>query len=1580
VGGTQGEEDPSPLGYKALEEICHSKAPEDGILELAIKRERFEALLKSSEIRRDLMQLIIRAIHLCCLPNGVRHHAEDILRLVIETKFLTVHVSSFISRMLSYVGSSREEFQPSDTILRLAKVFLEFLQRFGREIVHSIPVFQLEHTVAELKARRLLQNTATLENRVRQVKELHKKVTDEEFDSVWRKEEETEDEPPCSFRELSVFPQAADLSVTYQPFLRVNVVRRRYRDLEHYLDVQFRLVRADFILPLREGIHQLRKDYGGLGSSGTHDSKETKDVQFYRDVTVLYPVCSAKGMVYRIRFDAFHHSVRNIPWEKCKRLKFGSLLCLSADDFYTPLFATVESRDPKELCSGELDVRFEGVELDKLNRFIEDKTKFDMVESQAFFEAYRYVLETLKEIKPDSLPFQEHIVECKQDVDPPDHERKTQGFYDMSGIANDDVNGSNDDLMLPSEDERMDSYREGSLSTDGGILLNAYDLRRYRDSLGFNDSQLRAFQLALTNRFAIIQGPPGTGKTYVGLKIARVLLDTASLWEDEEDRSPILMVSYTNHALDQFLEGLLPMTGIVRVGGRSKSEKLEPCMLRFLREQARESREIPGRIARARTKARKKMREIRENGQLELSIKVLKYSRRGIMSYHVLKQFMSERHAKWFEKEFERHDKRSASDLFCEWLGVERRVAAKDFRDRDDYGPHKDDFQMQVSFRSFANEDDVEEDETSNAIKPSEVVICETEDTRKPTELRKNLQGTETMSEDEEKCAFLSQRLSQQHRWNIYRLWMERAEKHYLQQVQTNQPEYERLSVRTSELTQEENLFVLQKARVIGMTTTGAGKHRRILQRIRPKIVLVEEAAEVLEGHIITSLTQGCEHLILIGDHQQLRPTPAVYELAKKYKLDVSLFERMVKAGIQCERLSVQHRMRPEIAALMKHIYEDLENHESVEKYEDIKGMKKNMFFIAHNYLEMSCDQTHSHVNEHEARYLVALCRYLLQQGYRAHQITLLTTYMGQMFAIREFLREEEDQAVRSVRLTTVDNFQGEENDIILLSLVRSNKTEKVGFIKVVNRACVALSRAKKGFYCIGNFALLSRHSDIWGKIVADLKASESIGKSLRLVCQIHGAEVSVKSAKDFKARVPNGGCERLCKVRLECGHSCKQRCHPYDVEHKNNKCVEPCLRNIKGCSHPCVKLCFQECETNCQVMVQKALPLCGHTNTVRCGGDLNRVHCKAQCEKVLRKCGHRCQKRCGEPCTQNCQTLVKKTDWPCCHDVRVACSTSPVDCPVRCSADLECGHQCSGTCGECRMGRIHKRCRSKCGRLLVCSHECTDSCIKACSPCSRKCENRCHHSDCKKTCGEPCVPCRETCMWECRHYKCSRLCGELCDRPRCNEPCNQTLVCGRGRHICRGLCGELCICALCEKNDDYPITEIFFGEEDEDDTLFVQLPDCKHIFAVAGLDRYMDMSEDENQVIQLKSCPRCSTPIRTSLRYGNVIKQRLQDIEKVKVRANGHPREMDEIRKRLQTRLADLERIFNGENEMTEWRRLERSVERMTKATVASVTENQVTLMERFCVMNQKLNRHLLEPRGKPSAYIRVEVTYVLE
>ncbi len=104
------------------------------------------------------------------------------------------------------------------------------------------------------------------------------------------------------------------------------------------------------------------------------------------------------------------------------------------------------------------------------------------------------------------------------------------------------------------------------------------------------------------------------------------------------------------------------------------------------------------------------------------------------------------------------------------------------------------------------------------------------------------------------------------------------------------------------------------------------------------KIIVVEEAAEVLESHVVTALTDSCEHLILIG-HKQLRPSPNVYKLAKKYHLEVSLFERMVNNGVPCEILQEQHRMRPQISSLMLNIYPELRDHPTVLNYENIKGM-----------------------------------------------------------------------------------------------------------------------------------------------------------------------------------------------------------------------------------------------------------------------------------------------------------------------------------------------------------------------------------------------------------------------------------------------------------------------------------------------------------------------------------------------------------------------------------------------------------------------------------------------------------------
>jgi superfamily I DNA and/or RNA helicase len=65
---------------------------------------------------------------------------------------------------------------------------------------------------------------------------------------------------------------------------------------------------------------------------------------------------------------------------------------------------------------------------------------------------------------------------------------------------------------------------------------------------------------------------------------------------------------------------------------------------------------------------------------------------------------------------------------------------------------------------------------------------------------------------------------------------------------------------------------------------------------------------------------------------------------------------------------------------------------------------------------------------------------------------------------------QKQHSTLRGVKITVVDNFQGEENDIMLLSLVRSNREARIGFLRTENRVCVALSRAKMGFYLIGTY------------------------------------------------------------------------------------------------------------------------------------------------------------------------------------------------------------------------------------------------------------------------------------------------------------------------------------------------------------------------------------------------------------------------------------------------------------------------------------------------------------------------------
>ena len=88
----------------------------------------------------------------------------------------------------------------------------------------------------------------------------------------------------------------------------------------------------------------------------------------------------------------------------------------------------------------------------------------------------------------------------------------------------------------------------------------------------------------------------------------------------------------------------------------------------------------------------------------------------------------------------------------------------------------------------------------------------------------------------------------------------------------------------------------------------------------------------------------------------------------------------------------------------------------------------------------------------------------------------------------------------------------------------------------------------------------------------------------------------------------------------------------------------------------------------------------------------------------------------------------------------------------------------------------------------------------------------------------------------------------------------------------------------MCHKDE---VTEIFFGTEEDENARFVELADCGHLFEVEMMDLWMDQAQERSDGkavdVQLKRCPKCSTPIRTSLRYGNIIKRILADFELIK-------------------------------------------------------------------------------------------------
>ncbi|NWU03076.1 ZNFX1 protein, partial [Urocynchramus pylzowi] len=1579
-GGAHHGEQPRQarrIGYKFLESLLE-KDPSEVVITLASSL-GLKELLSQTTMKQNFIQLICQVLRKVCSSQTDRQSVQHILGVVKESSFLKVCLPQYVSDMVTeVVPAVRHEYPEhiSNIILLLQHLISTFPASSVQKV--SILVTVLTASIDALRAFGVDIAEETEKN-LNEVQMLMQHLQEKRREGTLRADKCTfmqpQDGQEGSYRFMSIYPTYDEIHGNEKPFLRPNFVFGKYESTGIYLDTHFRLLREDFVRPLREGIMEVLQNLQDRNLT----KKKFDDIRIYFDARFIAPCCTPTGIAYKVQFDT--KPLRFVQWQNSKRLLYGSLVCLSQDHFETFFFATVSSRNAAELVNGIVELCFDA-ENQPLPGEFQPSDSFLMVETTAYFEAYRHVLEGLQKMWEEDVPFQKYIVECEAQVKGPAYLTRDTA-YNLAPLMN-------------------TSHREKCPDSLKSVCILDPNQWLSMEALELDESQMQALNLALTKELAIIQGPPGTGKTYVGLKIVQALLTNDHAWQSPYWERPILIVCYTNHALDQFLEGIFSifsfqLNGIVRIGGRSSSAALHRFTLKELRKHTNRFN-FPDYLFRDYEYVLKEMKEAEE--RLHERAQQLECTTYGVLHECYLKPHMAPQHWASLRRALENTELYyigSRHSLILEWLGLgasafnqnaaeniwaenpggqqegveeredeaeeellaipemadlieaervieDEKIANLWRREKEDYSVHV------LAHAMLAMKLDQEEGTAQTRQDTMQWEVTRGQRRKIMQKMKVELRKLNTMTESEANAVQDVWQLDLNSRWRLYRLWLQTYQGFIQEDIRDHMEQYQAAAKRLEKLKLEQDLCILSNARIVGMTTTGAAKYRKILQYIEPRIVIVEEAAEVLEAHIITTLSSECQHLILIGDHQQLQPSANVYDLAKNFNLEVSLFERLIKVDFPFVCLKYQHRMRPEIAQLISpHIYQKLENHPSVLEYENIKGVSTNVFFVEHEVPEQEIQEGKSHQNPHEAHFVVELCKYFLCQGYEPSQITILTTYTGQLFCLRNLMPAK---IFEGVKVHVVDKYQGEENDIILLSLVRSNKEGKPGFLQIPNRICVALSRAKKGLYCIGNMRMLGK-VPLWNKIIETLGKNGHIGQSLELCCQNHpGTKTQVSTGEDFNS-VPEGGCTRPCEFRLSCGHACTRACHPYDPEHKKYQCLKPCQKVLCADGHRCPKSCYEPCG-KCMVKVEKTISKCGHIQMVPCHIPTWEFECLEPCQKKL-NCGHTCKCSCGQQCTMRCPEQVTAT-LKCGHEQKVSCwmtrmgCEEGVKCESKCSVTLACGHICSGSCHACFGGRFHKACGSPCKRVLICSHKCQEPCTTECPPCQKECQNYCIHSKCKKKCWESCVPCAEPCEWHCQHHQCTKLCSEPCNRPRCNVPCSKMLPCG---HPCVGLCGEPCPkkCLVCDHEE---LTQIFFGFEDDPDARFVQLEDCGHVFESQGLDHYMDEDDD---AIKLKVCPLCQTPIRKNLRYGSSVKRQVEEIERVKQKIQGPAEEIESSRQRLQAAL--VQNVFLRHNLSSKYAMLEKKLKASALSTKSiGLIENLLNFYKRVADLTNSMNK----------------------
>ncbi|KAH8922476.1 P-loop containing nucleoside triphosphate hydrolase protein [Atractiella rhizophila] len=1325
------------------------------------------------------------------------------------------------------------------------------------------------------------------------------------------------DNDHSDFRNVSVIPTHQELMSQKPSYLPFNIPGAPHHlvegSIDRHVDILFRLMREDFVGPLKKAIlsliGEMEKGENNLkkvfkkkeGGRYRLQNIEAMDLNVYLNITFLN---------LDMKKDVLLDMLVTLPFPSTSTLEPGALVGIiyrqegikvgGVSQKWKVHLGTVAKTAPKKNGSTVLSVTFfeseaYGFAISSLTKRANNtSSNFVLFEAGSILlESFRPFLEALQQLDTFRMPLSQYIGGSTakgyipQPISAPLKARKP-GFRWKLDCLLADGNSAVYDPLNPLS-------RAAARATLG-------------QKTGLDPSQIDALLDCLSRELAIVEGPPGTGKSYLGCELTRVLLNNGY--------SGILTLCFTNHALDQFLEHLLDgnvTKKLIRIGARSKSDKLTAYNLR----EAVEALAQLGR-RRATWQEYKFLKSEREQGEKRLK-EVCDQISRAVKkelnwSYYLTDflygnskyeesldsllnppQFLVELVGNWEIAGMEGHPLHSHQAEW--WLhGADLKFlsqAAANLLSTQ----HSSILSASQSYFARLNDiDDSGIDEHQSLqwdqqehLRQQLASWCEPKTNRTLTIL---LQTNDVWS-----FSILERR-------KVFEFWQSEAAVELSKELERLRRQQKHVETEIRELRDMESLQILRKAEVIGCTTTGAAKISTLLKSVAPRVLIVEEAGEVLESQIIANLVPSIEFLILIGDHKQLRPHISSHHLSldskggQLFRLDESLFERLVS----------------------------------------VKGLAKDMVFFNHSHREDQEDMvSSSKTNQWEVEMIGELVLHLIRQGYnRPGDIAVLTGYLGQLFKLKKHLgklaltvvlddRDKADliaalgeemaveleqpaetivkrtTAAAEVICRTIDNFQGEEAKIIILSLVRNSgmSTDSeddntpisgtIGFLKSPNRTNVALSRAKHGLYVLGNASLLRQRSPIWREVLQVMASTNSILPGLPIRCENHPDDIVelVNEVGVLPLLAPDGGCQRLCSARLKCGHTCKLRCHPDDPNHVAFRCPEPCPRLLAPCSHPCPKFCYETCG-NCGFPVLNIQLPCGHTQkdgTCYQQQHPETVRCQALVRKVLR-CGHASL----IPCSQNIEEVI---------------------CNQPCGGALDCRHEmCQARCCDCPRLNTGSHSPHKCERPLQCKHVCqsTACCLAAqtnCPPCLSACSKKCQHFNCSEgrdahKCGDPCKPCLEPCIWECRHRgSCLVPCGQPCSRLPCDEPCPNSLPC---RCPCPSFCGERCDLQKCplhatdqEKDQVVDLIEMRTLRDIIEEVLSGEQRllalDCGHVFSAETLDGLYEIQkfykvDSRGQFVGLDhpsfsemvplSCPHCRTIIthKNVYRYGRIIKR----------------------------------------------------------------------------------------------------------